>query len=1031
VGAPGLGELSSFTFQQFPLSVDQTAEVNVTNGNLIVKANDASIAVPGFGLRQDRFYNGLSTNAGSMGGGWESNNDVYDVGIDDHGTYTDFYGPNGVVERFTLSGSTYVAPPGSNMTLTHPTSAGTFAWIVTMNRTGEKYEFDSAGRISATYDRNGVGEFYNLSLGQAVFVDSADINGPYLTFNWDDSGVLNSMTDSANRTTTYTYDGNSRLWKVAAPDGALTTYTYDSVGRLSTITLPSAANAAESTVVTFGYDSASRVTSVTQNSASLTWGSAADIVTHFTYNSAQTVVTDPNSHPATYNYDTSGRVTSTSDALSRARSQTWTANSDIASTTDALGTGSGHTATYTFDANNNTTSAALPTGAAASATYASGTSCSGTTGTAYQMKCSTDSSGNKQAYQYDGNGNMTQQADTTSGGTVNVISHTYNGATPSCGGFTGQVCSATDGNGHTTTYQYDAHGDMTTVTQPAPLGTTTYTYDSLNRVHTVTDGNGKVTTYGYDLRDRPTSTAYNTSGSVTTAYYKNGLTKTVSDASGGATAYQYDAQGHITQQTGPTGSTPQKLKYDAVGNLTSYADGSNTTTYKYDAANQLASMTDPGGTCPASGIPAANSGCTQFTYDNDAAETKRTYPGGATVATTRDAADRATRITAKNASGAIVADVGYSYAAAGADRELTQSRTAYLEQGVTAGAVTSYGYDSQSRLTSAIEKSGATTTASWTYGYDGAGNRTTQTRAGATGTTAGTITSTYNAANEITSTTTDTSTWTYDAVGEQTKNGQTATPSTFGDRHQLTQLGTTTETYFGDGNTARVASGSTTFQPSALGLVHSTAGSAATQFVRTNSGALVDYAKSSARHYYVLDALGSVIGLLSSAGAWEGGYSYSPYGESRATSTATVVTSNPLRYIGGEFDGGALYKLGARYYDASAGRFTQPDPSGQELNPYAYSSDDPIDSSDPSGRLSVTTVLKLIAAISEGKDVYEILGGAESNVGGIEAAFALTCSIAAGAIAADTGPGIIVAELGCVVLDLMFNSNLEDSVKEH
>ncbi|MFD7957133.1 RHS repeat-associated core domain-containing protein [Streptomyces ardesiacus] len=38
-----------------------------------------------------------------------------------------------------------------------------------------------------------------------------------------------------------------------------------------------------------------------------------------------------------------------------------------------------------------------------------------------------------------------------------------------------------------------------------------------------------------------------------------------------------------------------------------------------------------------------------------------------------------------------------------------------------------------------------------------------------------------------------------------------------------------------------------------------------------------------------------------------------------------------------------------RYYDPTLGRFTQPDPSGQEQNAYLYAAGDPINNSDPPG----------------------------------------------------------------------------------
>jgi len=76
------------------------------------------------------------------------------------------------------------------------------------------------------------------------------------------------------------------------------------------------------------------------------------------------------------------------------------------------------------------------------------------------------------------------------------------------------------------------------------------------------------------------------------------------------------------------------------------------------------------------------------------------------------------------------------------------------------------------------------------------------------------------------------------------------------------------------------------------------------------------------------------------------------YGENRATSTNAAVTANPLRYIAGYQEASNLYKLGARYYDATTGRFTQFDPAGQEANPYAYAACNPINSKDPTGQIT-------------------------------------------------------------------------------
>lgn len=942
-GAPGVGELPWFAFQSYPVSGDSIAKVNLANGNLLVTANDASIAVPGFGLRADRYYNGLSTLQGSLGGGWSGNQAAWDVGLDDHGSYTDFYAPNGAVLRFTSTGSgNYSSPAGSNMTLKKNGSFGDFVWTLTANQSGDKWIFSGTGYLTRTTDRNDVGEYFNYSVGRMVLAGHQ--NGRYITFDWNQSGTLLGQGDSAGRTTSYGYDTSGRLNKVTAYGGAITEYTYDSTGRLATIKAPSA-DGAGTTTLTFGYDTSHRITSLKQKTNSATWGAGTDATTTFAYSSGQTIVTDALTHATTYKFDAQGRQTSATDALGHKRSQTWNANSSVLTSTDALTPG--NQTSYTFDGNNNATSASLPTGASASAVYTAGSNCPSTGGTIYQTKCTTDPAGNKSAYDYDAAGNPTKKTNTTAGA-VEFQRVYESAARTTCGGYAGQLCAATDGNGKTTTYSYNSAGDLTKVTPPAPVGATFYVVDTLGRITQVTNGKNDVTGFGYDLRDRITSNTY-ADGAVTTTYFSNGLTKSITDG-GKSLAYEYDAQGRVTKQTGPNAGLTVKTKYDKVGNLTSHEDPYGVVSYGYNTADELTSILQPGGTCPASGNPAANSGCIQFAYDNNGNETKRTFPGGATVNRTLDASGRATRITAKNSAGTVTADVGYSYTApgTGSDRAAIQTRTAHKEQGITTGAVTTYGYDAYNRLLSAQEKAGTTATAGWTYTYDNAGNRTSQSRTGNTGGPVGSISYSYNDASQITAATGSTTTWTYDGAGNQTRNGLTGVVNGYGFRSQNTQTTGTNHSYFNDGNQFRLSSGATTFTNTPLGVTQRVTGSTTTSFIRTPEGEPVAY-HASASHYYAQDALGSVIGAFSATGANEGGYSYSPYGEARSTSTGTAITSNPLRYIGGQLETGSTYKLGARYYDASLGRFTQMDPSGQEQLPYAYVGCNPVNNSDPTG----------------------------------------------------------------------------------
>lgn len=105
-------------------------------------------------------------------------------------------------------------------------------------------------------------------------------------------------------------------------------------------------------------------------------------------------------------------------------------------------------------------------------------------------------------------------------------------------------------------------------------------------------------------------------------------------------------------------------------------------------------------------------------------------------------------------------------------------------------------------------------------------------------------------------------------------------------------------------------------------------------------------------YYYLTDALGSVIGLADIDGNKVDTYIYSPRGV-RILSQSTEPVAQPYRFAGNYQDPTGLYHLKARYYDANLGRFTQPDPSGQEQNPYLYAEGDPVNRIDPSGLWSI------------------------------------------------------------------------------
>ncbi|MER7665355.1 RHS repeat-associated core domain-containing protein [Streptomyces sp. NPDC096193] len=79
---------------------------------------------------------------------------------------------------------------------------------------------------------------------------------------------------------------------------------------------------------------------------------------------------------------------------------------------------------------------------------------------------------------------------------------------------------------------------------------------------------------------------------------------------------------------------------------------------------------------------------------------------------------------------------------------------------------------------------------------------------------------------------------------------------------------------------------------------------------------------------------------------------------------ASIAWRQSCRFAVGFQDPTGLYHYAARYYDPNIGRFTSPDPSGQEKNPYLYAEGDPVNRIDPQGTLSFGGITGIGDAVS-------------------------------------------------------------------
>jgi YD repeat-containing protein len=395
-------------------------------------------------------------------------------------------------------------------------------------------------------------------------------------------------------------------------------------------------------------------------------GSTGGPTTTYTYNSGNTVSTDPNGNATTYSYDAGLRTTSVKDALGSTRSSTYTSDSNVSTFTDAAS----KTWSYGYDALDNLTSSQSPLeGTTNRPLFAYGAA-----GGAYQYDVQkyTDAQGNSWSYAYD-NGASTGPGDLTSSGGAGQtpVTFTYNSD--------GTTATATDGLGHVTTYAYTNH-DLTSLTRPSPLGAISATYDSLHRIATLTDGKGQTRTFSYDPEDRIIKLVFTGGQTLTYGYDPDGNLTSQSDSTGSYT-YHLDGLNRLTDEDLPTSTLG--YTYDPASNLLVATDASGATSYTYTPDNQVATIREPGAANPI-----------RFTYDANGNRTEIDYPNGISQCIGYDDSQRLISVVGQTATcgsvGTVLTSFTYTYGIGGLDTDLRRSMTAQYPGG--SPATTYYCY---------------------------------------------------------------------------------------------------------------------------------------------------------------------------------------------------------------------------------------------------------------------------------------------------------------------------------------------------
>ncbi len=537
----------------------------------------------------------------------------------------------------------------------------------------------------------------------------------------------------------------------------------------------------------------------------------------------------------------------------------------------------------------------------------------------------------------------------------------------------------------------DAYGRISTITQydgSTPYSTF-YWYDTLGNLTTVLDCTGQTTLIGYDSLSRKRSINDPSMGYWTYDYDPNGNLIAQTDAKSNTINFEYDELNRPTLKDYPSveGVVDIVYHYDetghanGVGRLTTVTDESGMTTLSYDPSGRVTdySVTPQGQSIPYIFHKTYDDlgRITSITYpDNEGlgGTVNYSYPDGNLYQVSEGATDYATftnytalgqprsieyanevrtdlayydqttsrlqRLTTNTPLNGTVLDLAYNYDNNG---NLT-SITDQVDPGQTQ---TFSQYDGLDRLKSATGAYGTSALA-----YDGTGNIIAKTDSGKPENRSDQqITFSPNKASS------------YDNMPSSI-NGTEFTYNYLGQRASKTTGALTTTLYFG--NLYEVTAG--------VGSRHIFAG-----------GRRIASKYTSQTYYYHTNHQGSLrYATRGSDGLVVQGVTYYPFGEIH---TQTGSVDLPYKFTGQEYDPEIrLYYFGARYYDATIGRFITPDSvvqspgDPQSLNRYAYCRNNPLLYTDPTGHIFGIDdiIIGIVIGAALGATMSAITGG---NIG--------------------------------------------------
>ncbi len=590
------------------LPIAQTGIVTLASGNLYRQEQDYQGTGP-FPLSLTRHYNSQLAGISNFGLAWRLSYMRALVRISSG--VVRLVRDDGQTLSFTLQGARWVPDIDVNASLTQTGlvvkggGSASELWVL-RGCGGEREIYSAAGRLLGIVNRAGLRQ----------------------SLTYDRKGRLQSVSDPAGRTISFSYGGGASAPQIGAtlPDGTTTIYTLDAENRLSSVTRPDGA------VVGYLYENSLFARALTG------------------------VIDELGNRVSTISYDAQGRVIAAqgfggADAVQIDDSQlgsggvSWTnalGGQHVVSLRVVAGTPlqvahwrncpancanyySSAAETTSFDLNGNPTATTdlLATSSAAAFDPVTNLMLRRTEAVGQEIERSISTSWNlvyRRAAQivapgrtitnfFDAAGNLTQHT-VSAGGASRSWSYGFNAA--------GQRISSTDPLGNTTLYGYDSQWRLVSITNPAGQALRVSAFDANGRPSAIVDANGVLATLSTNARGQ--ITAVTRGGATTTARYDaagqlvalgwadgsmlgfayDGAHRLVgvSDGLGNAISYGLDNAGNrisvaVTDAAG-TLRYEHGWSYDPFGRLLADVGAAGQTRrYLYNADDSLSVVTDP------------------------------------------------------------------------------------------------------------------------------------------------------------------------------------------------------------------------------------------------------------------------------------------------------------------------------------------------------------------------------------------------------------------------------------------------------